>query len=402
MSQYYCGIDLHTRNSQLCVTDEKGNRVKETKLPNDLSQILGFLHPFGEDVQIGIESTINWYWIVDGLQDAGYDVKLGHTLGLFMITGAKVKTDRRDAFKLAKYLRLEEFPEAYIYPKEKRPLRDLLRRRTGLVEVRASCYRSLRVQLMRYNLNIYTLTQLKNLEEEDFSHLPIPEELDLYCRMLLERINLLSDQIQQLDAYLKTHTLDDPSFKLLLGLPGVWYTLGLTIYYESGDISRFDTAKQYASYSRLVPALSRSDQTTKKGKGAKQGNRYLKWAFTQAASIAVRYYPKCRKFRDKHERRRNHLNARKMLANCILAHKLSTATYHVLKNGVPFDIKKSDTSGRAGGLKNREPLEAVENRGPPKGGYSSNNSICSSLRSASSCSWMYLRTDSSSLPTVET
>ena len=69
---------------------------------------------------------------------------------------------------------------------------------------------------------------------------------------------------------------------------------------------------------------------------------------------------------------------------------------------VPAHTDESDTSGRAGGLKNREPLEAVENREPPKGGYSSNRSIWSSLRSASSCSWMYLRTDSSSLPTVET
>ncbi len=147
MSQYYCGIDLHTRTSQLCVIDDGGQKVKETKLPNELFRILEFLSPFGQDVQVAIESTINWYWLVDGLQDAGYDVKLGHTLGLFMITGAKVKTDRRDAFKLAKYLRLDEFPEAYIYPREKRPLRDLLRRRAGLVQNRATCYGGLRIQL---------------------------------------------------------------------------------------------------------------------------------------------------------------------------------------------------------------------------------------------------------------
>ena len=340
MFEYFCGIDLHTKTSQVCVTDAKGNKVKEANLPNDLFRMLGFLSPFGQNVQIGIESTINWYWIVDGLQEAGYDVKLGHTLGLFMITGAKIKTDRRDAFKLAKYLRLEEFPEAYIYPKEKRPLRDLLRRRIGLVESRASCYRSLRIQLMRYNLNTYTLTQLKNIDEEDLSQLPIPDELDMYCKMILERINLLSDQIQHLDTYLKEQTVEDPSFKLLLGLPGVWYTLGLTIFYETGDIQRFDTAKKYASYARLIPALHQSVQTKKKGKGGKQGNHYLKWAFTQAASIAVRYYPKCKKFRDRHARRREHLRAKNIIANCILAHKLSTATFHILKEGVTFDLDR--------------------------------------------------------------
>ena len=126
---FYCGIDLHAKKSQLCIIDKDGKKVKEGNLNNDLSLILEFLEPFGKDVHIVIESTINWYWIVDGLMEEGYDVRLAHTLGLYMITGAKVKTDRRDAFKLAKLLRMGEIPEAYIYPKEKRPLRDLLRRR---------------------------------------------------------------------------------------------------------------------------------------------------------------------------------------------------------------------------------------------------------------------------------
>ena len=339
MSQYYCGIDLHTRISQLCVIDEQANKVKEAKVQNNLMRILEFLSPFGQDVKIGIESTINWYWLVDGLQDAGYDVRLGHTLGLYMITGAKVKTDRRDAFKLAKYLRLDEFPEAYIYPRQRRPLRDLLRRRAGLVQHRASCYASLRVQLMRYNLDRFTLNELKYLDDEALSQLPIPGELDMYCRMLLERIDLLSDQIDQLETHLKTHTVEDTHFKLLLDLPGVADILGMTIYYEAGDMSRFETAKRFASYSRLVPGVDQSAEKSRRGRGSKQGNPYLKWAFTQAAAIAVRYYPKCQQFRDKHANRRK-INARNMVANCILAHKLCTATFHILKEGVPFSMTK--------------------------------------------------------------
>jgi len=112
-------------------------------------------------VHIAIESTINWYWIVDGLQEAGYDVRLAHTLGLYMITGAKIKTDRRDAFKLVTLLRTGEISEAYIYPKAKRPSRDLLRRRAGLVQQRAACYLSLRVQFIRYNFNIMSSKDLK-------------------------------------------------------------------------------------------------------------------------------------------------------------------------------------------------------------------------------------------------
>ena len=160
MSSFYCGIDLHARNSQLCVIDDDGRKRAEGKVSNDLAVILDFLAPYGSDVSIAIESTLNWYWLVDGLMEAGFDVHLAHTLGLYMITGAKVKTDRRDAYKLAKYLRLGELPEAYIYPRDKRALRDFLRRRSGLVQLRAGCYTSLRIQLVRYNLNSYNGQQL--------------------------------------------------------------------------------------------------------------------------------------------------------------------------------------------------------------------------------------------------
>ena len=122
MKIFYCGIGLHARTSQICIIDEEGIRADEGNLKNDLSLILRFLKPYGKRLRIVIESTTNWYWIVDGLEEAGYDVKLAHTPGLYMINGAKVKTDRRDAFKLAKLLRIGEIPEAYIYPKEKRPL----------------------------------------------------------------------------------------------------------------------------------------------------------------------------------------------------------------------------------------------------------------------------------------
>jgi transposase len=336
---FYCGIDLHSKKSHVCIIDKDGKKVKEENLNNNLTLILEFLKPFGKDVHIVIESTINWYWIVDGLMEAGYDVKLAHTLGLHMITGAKVKTDRRDAFKLAKLLRMGEIPEAYIYPKEKRPLRDLLRRRVELVQERAACYSSLRVQFIKYNLNTMSLTDLKQFLPADINIMPIPQELKDYCLMILQRVDLLSNQIHQLDTYLKGVTLEDPKFKILLTLPGVLYVLGLMIYYEIGDINRFSNVRQFVSYCRLIPGISQSSDKVKRGKGSNQGNHYLKFAFTQAASIAVRYYPKLKKFRDKHANKRKG-NAATMVANCILAHKIAIATFHMMKEGVPFDEVK--------------------------------------------------------------
>jgi transposase len=126
---FYCGIDLSARASHVCVIDQHLPRLVDLKVPNDLQRIIPLLEPFKADLQIVVESTFNWYWLVDGLRAAGFQVCLAHTLGLFMITGAKVNTDRRDAFSLAKLLLAGVIPRADIYPVAERPVRDLLRQR---------------------------------------------------------------------------------------------------------------------------------------------------------------------------------------------------------------------------------------------------------------------------------
>ena len=119
--------------------------------------------------------TFNWYWLVDGLIAVGFDVTLAHTLGLAMITHAKVKTDRRDAFTLAKLLRAGVIPKAYIYPPSTRPLRDLLRRRMQTVVLRAREYGALRQLLLREGILTSSRNQIKQADDSDlhqwFSHL---------------------------------------------------------------------------------------------------------------------------------------------------------------------------------------------------------------------------------------
>ncbi len=142
--KFYCGIDLSARDCHVCVIDEQLKVVVQQKLRNELPKICQLLAPYKADLKIVVESTFNWYWLIDGLQAEGYEVVLAHTLGLYLITGAKVKTDRRDAYSLAKLLLVGAVPVAYIYPVETRPVRDLLRRRMHLVQVRAGEYGSLR------------------------------------------------------------------------------------------------------------------------------------------------------------------------------------------------------------------------------------------------------------------
>src|SRR5512139_3517294 len=148
----YTAFDLHSNNSYLGIIDENGKRVYKRKLPNDPESILDSLNPFKEDIAgIAVESTYNWYWLVDLLMAEGYHVHLANPTAIQKYSGLKYSDDQHDAFWLAEMLRLGILPEGYIYPKEDRPIRDLLRKRSHLVRLRTSLVISLQNIITRNN-----------------------------------------------------------------------------------------------------------------------------------------------------------------------------------------------------------------------------------------------------------
>src|SRR5258708_9732737 len=169
--KFYCGIDLSARDCHVCVIDEQLKVVVQQKLRNELPKICQLLEPYQGNLKIVGESTFTWYWLIDGLQVAIFEVVLAHPLGLYLITGAKVKTDRRDAYALAKLLLVGAVPAAYIYPVETRPVRDLLRRRLHLVQVRAGEYGSLRRLLLRQGILSSRQQEIKTATEPELKQL---------------------------------------------------------------------------------------------------------------------------------------------------------------------------------------------------------------------------------------
>lgn len=333
---FYSGIDLSARDSHLCVIDENLSILLQQKVANDLPRIAQLLLPFKPHLQIVVESTFNWYWLVDGLQELGFDLSLAHTLGLAMITHAKVKTDRRDAFTLAKLLRAGLIPKAYIYPAPSRPVRDLLRRRLKLVHLRAQEYGSLRQLLLRQGILSTSRNQIKLAHEEDlkawFSH-PL---VVMSASHQLERIELLSKQIAQLEQQALKLSKQKADYKRLVDISGIGRILALTILYEIGEITRFKDVRHFSSYCRLVPGVAQSGAVSRRGRASKQGNRYLKSAFNQAAVVAVRSYPVIRRCYQRHLQRHRG-SARKLVAYNVIAHKLAQAVYQVLKEGVHYN-----------------------------------------------------------------
>src|SRR6056300_1678898 len=148
----YCGIDLHSSNNVVAVSDEQDRPLYEKRLNNDLDAILTVLKPFkGELVGCVVESTYNWYWLVDGLMEAGFPVRLAHTGAMAQYAGLKYTNDFSDARYLAHLLRLGILPTGYIYPKQERALRDLLRRRLLLVRQRSLHHLSLQSLIARHS-----------------------------------------------------------------------------------------------------------------------------------------------------------------------------------------------------------------------------------------------------------
>ena len=149
----YTGFDLHSSNNYLAIIDEDGKRVFKRKLPNDSELILDTLRPYYKDDIVGIvvESTYNWYWLVDMLMAKGYKVHLANPAEIQKYSGLKYADDQHDAFWLSEMLRLGILPEGYIYPKEDRPIRDLLRKRSHLVRLKTSLIISLQNIISRNN-----------------------------------------------------------------------------------------------------------------------------------------------------------------------------------------------------------------------------------------------------------
>ena len=144
-NQLMAGMDLHSNNLFCGMVDAEGKRVLEMRLPCDLPSVLRTLTPFKERLDtIAVESTYNWYWLVDGLQEAGYRTVLANPAGMQQYSGLKHTDDKSDAFFLAELLRLKILPTGYVAERQLRSVRDVLRRRLMLVHKRTSLILSLK------------------------------------------------------------------------------------------------------------------------------------------------------------------------------------------------------------------------------------------------------------------
>jgi transposase len=333
----YAAIDLHSSNSVLAVLDETDTPLRQRRLPNQLPAILKELEPFRDElVGVVVESTYNWYWLVDGLTDHGYRVHLAHTAAVLQYDGLKYSGDESDARHLAHLLRLGILPEGHIYPREDRPVRDLLRRRFQLVRTATSLMLSAQSTWTRYTGQRITALSMRRLSGDAI----VRTFPDLSVRMSvlshLQAWRAIEEQVQVLEHWVAAEHRRGKEQMALRSVPGIGPILSMTIALETGDATRFASAGDYASYCRMVKS-ERISNGKKKGHGNRKcGNRYLSWAWIEAANYAIRFSPPIRRWYDRKCGKRH-----KVIATKAVAHKLARAGYFLMRDGGTFDVQRA-------------------------------------------------------------
>ncbi|MEM1041985.1 MAG: IS110 family transposase [Bacteroidota bacterium] len=318
----FTGLDLHKRSVLALTVDASGREVARKKLPARADSLALYFAelpagPEGEHRAVA-EATNGWYWVQDALAALGVDFRLAHAKGVKAITGAKVKTDAHDARTLAQLLRVNLLPEAHGISGDLRPLRDVLRTRLTLVERRVGALNSVARLLEKVNV-------------QDIADLP--ELMQLQARCHLDQVDLLQRQIKELERALHPHLVPDEDVPRLLRIPGVGKVCAFTLKLEIDDIARFASDRSFFSYCRLVPGADNSGERVRH-KRSREGNRYLKLAFSHAAVRAVQYYPEVREWYRRKRRKKPG-----PVARALVAKELARIAYHVLR-------KQEDFNGR--------------------------------------------------------
>jgi transposase len=333
----YGGIDLHANNSVVVIIEEQDQVSYQQRVANHLPTMLEHLAPYRCDLKgVVVESTYNWYWLVDGLMEADYRVHLANPAAIQQYSGLKHTDDRSDARWLAHLLRLGVLPEGYISPKAQRPVRDLLRKRKQLVEQLSANVLSVQNIILRNTGSRLNAYRIKHLSLADLETLLPDCDQALAVSSGLAVINCLAEQIKPVEKRVQAQMRSTPLYKLLQTVPGIGPILAQTILLETGDIGRFASVGAYASYCRCGDSTKLGNGKRKGQGNVKNGNPYLSWAYAEAATFAIRWHPMVQRYYQRKQTKTKVPVARKTVA-----HKLARACYHMMRHQVPFDAAKA-------------------------------------------------------------
>jgi transposase len=321
----HVGIDLHANNMVIVAINSNAEVVREAKIPTSPKALEEFFGHFKGPVQAVVECTSFWYWLSDWCRANSIPLTLAHSKMVKAISYAKVKTDKVDAKTLAELLRADLIPEAYQAKPDRRALRELTRGRLRMIQWRGKLQSTLWNLTAKYNVQISS-DQWRYLDKlQQWLQPQLPPAANLQAQLMLEQISQLQGHIHRLEEEIEQQVVFDGVAERLMAVPGMGKVGAWTILAEVGDINRFPTAKQFTSYCRLVPGSKDSGGNYRHKSGNKDGNKYLRMAFGQAAVSAYTHYKPVKKFYRKIKRRSG-----RQVARAVVAKELAKVVWHML------------------------------------------------------------------------
>jgi transposase len=319
----YVGIDVHRKRSQVAVVTGDGKVQVNRNVVNGAEPVLKLIGGLPAGTPVAFEAAYGWGWLVELLEDYGFDPHLVHPLRCKAIASARLKNDKVDAAILAQLLRADLLPEAWIAPPQVRQLRALLRHRASLVRLGTGLRNRIHAVVADFGYDrtgsYWTGPGRGWLAELDLP--AVSREIVTDC---LTFIDALAPAVDRIDGELRQHARADPRVKVLTALPGVGQFTALVMLAEIGDITRFPSARKLASWAGLTPTVRGSDLTVRHGHISKQGSAWLRWVLNQAAQTAKRS-PEFAVTYAAITKRRG-----KKIATTAIARKLLTRAYHLL------------------------------------------------------------------------
>ncbi|MBN2422916.1 IS110 family transposase [Candidatus Woesearchaeota archaeon] len=341
----YIGLDLHKKSIFATVLGGDGKILSRTKIGSNSRDIIYYLKSQGtkDELSVAMEASYNWQYFYRAVEEAADAIVLAHPLKTRIIGEAKIKTDKIDSSVLAHMLKAEMLPAAYVPKRSTMQSKMLLRSRISLVRIRTQVKNKIHA-IIDKNKDSYT--GLENLSDifgkagcqilRDTKISPIDYQI---LSGYLDLIDEINKKIKDLESKIDKRSLNDKEIELLKTIPGIGTFTAFLIKTEIDDIARFLSKEKLCCYAGLVPSTHGSADKLYHGRIVKQGNKFLRWALTEAAQVSIRY---SEYFRYYYSKVRSKKNANS--ATIAVARRMLEVIYAMLKEGrayieKPVDIK---------------------------------------------------------------
>jgi transposase len=330
----YISFDSHKRYTFASVEHEKGKTLSEARVEHERGAIRKFLAQWEAGSPVAVETVGNWYWIVDEIEEAGMIPKLVHARKAKLMLSMVNKTDKLDARGMNRLQRSGTLPTVWIPSGKLRDQRELFRTRMVLSHQGTRLKNRIHATLAKYAIRIEDVSDLfgkRGRQELESCLKRLPEHTRYAVERLLEQLDVMGDQIVLFEKQMKEVFTPTQELTLIMSMPGVGFIFGVVILSEVGDVERFPTAEHLASYAGTTPRVHSSGGKVRYGQVRSDVNRYLKWAFMEAANVIClnRHRWPFRHVSRLYERVRNHKDHQTAIG--AVARHLAEATYWILK-----------------------------------------------------------------------